>query len=122
MGDIAIEVTYGKKIRASVGNEFSSWNLEALDIINTGFFSFWFVDIFHFCSFYRPLALGVNSRPNIQYALSQAGYQALTLGIHMILYLTSDTNEPSRRLGLRSTWLSNQIRYVAFEKAKELYV
>jgi hypothetical protein len=45
------EITYGEKLLASMGEEFSSWNLEAVELINTAGSTFWFVDVFHFCMF-----------------------------------------------------------------------
>jgi len=49
VGDIVIELTYGKKVRVALGKDFSTWNLEAVDLINDAFLKFWFVDIFKFC-------------------------------------------------------------------------
>jgi hypothetical protein len=51
VGQSVNEITYGEKVVASMGEEISSWNLEALDLINTAVSTLWFVDVFHFCTF-----------------------------------------------------------------------
>jgi hypothetical protein len=45
------EITYGEKVLTSLGEELSSWNLEALDLVNTAGSTFWLVDVFHICMF-----------------------------------------------------------------------
>jgi hypothetical protein len=59
VGASVIEITYGKKVLASVGNELSSWNLEATELINTAMSTFWLVDVFHFCMFLHSQVAGV---------------------------------------------------------------
>lgn len=47
MGRIVLEVVYGTEITKRLGEGLTSWNLEAMDMVNESFFEFWFVDIFH---------------------------------------------------------------------------
>ena len=51
MGQNVNEITYGEKVIASIGEELSSWNLEALELLLTAVSTFWIVDVFHFCMF-----------------------------------------------------------------------
>jgi hypothetical protein len=50
IGQSVNEITYGEKLLASMGEELSSWNLEALELVSTASSTFWLVDVFHFCS------------------------------------------------------------------------
>jgi hypothetical protein len=51
IGQSVNEITYGEKLLASMGEELSSWNLEALELVSTASSTFWLVDVFHFCVF-----------------------------------------------------------------------
>ncbi|KIM28343.1 hypothetical protein M408DRAFT_329443 [Serendipita vermifera MAFF 305830] len=87
VGQIVVEITYGEKMGALIGEEISSWSIEALKLITEAIVAFWPVDILHFLRFLPSWAPG-------------GGFQ---------------------RTASRSAWVSDQLRYVPFEKAKELY-
>ena len=53
------EITYGEKLFAFMGEELSSWNLEANELGTAVMFSFWLVDIFHFRMFLHGQVAGV---------------------------------------------------------------
>ncbi|KIM28309.1 hypothetical protein M408DRAFT_23713 [Serendipita vermifera MAFF 305830] len=59
LGKIVIEVTYGNNLPAVMNKELSSWNLEAMDLLDDAFFKFWPVDVFHFLRFIPSWMPGV---------------------------------------------------------------
>lgn len=48
LGRIMLKITYGETIWSEMGLDLSRWNIEANELINEAFFTFWLVDIFHF--------------------------------------------------------------------------
>jgi hypothetical protein len=53
------EITYGEKVLTSMGEDLSSWGLEAVELLNTVGSNFWLVDIFHSCMFFYSQVLDV---------------------------------------------------------------
>jgi hypothetical protein len=55
------EITYGEKLLASMGEELSSWNLEALELLTAAASTFWLVDVLHFSMFVYSQVLDVST-------------------------------------------------------------
>jgi hypothetical protein len=43
------KATYGDQIADEMGNDLAHWNVEAVDVLAEASFSFWLVDVLHFC-------------------------------------------------------------------------
>jgi hypothetical protein len=48
---ILIKLTYGEKIWAEMGEDLVHSDIEAVDRLTKAIFTFWYVDVFHFCEF-----------------------------------------------------------------------
>jgi hypothetical protein len=42
---------YGQQIWDEMGEDLSHWNKDVMAMVNEAAFSFWLVDIFHFCEY-----------------------------------------------------------------------
>jgi hypothetical protein len=43
------KATYGDQVTNEMGKDLAHWNVEAVDVLAEACFSFWLVDVLHFC-------------------------------------------------------------------------
>jgi hypothetical protein len=51
VGSVVSKMTYGQRIWNEMGHELGRWNMELMELVNEAFFTFWIVDVFHFCAY-----------------------------------------------------------------------
>jgi hypothetical protein len=56
VGELVTRATYGDRVWEEMGQDLLLWNRDAIAVIAEAAFSFWLVDVFHFCE-YRGEAL-----------------------------------------------------------------
>jgi hypothetical protein len=51
IGEMVSTTAYGQQIWDEMGEDLSHWNKDVMAMVNEAAFSFWLVDIFHFCEY-----------------------------------------------------------------------